>query len=259
VFIGIETPNVDSLRQAKKLQNTKRSINERIERFVEHGIVVLGGMVVGFDSDELDIFRRQYDFAMSTPIPIFTAVALYAHLSTPLYARLKNENRLVPGSEEMPYFPWNINIIPQRMTREQLEQGLRWLVNKLYEPRSFTRRVQRLARTLPRRRSPGRVARRSGSGPARPIERECAALLLKLPRLGLAEAWMAARLIVLVFSRPQLTRTIVAQVLTYLQFRHLLDRGGFWQPDLAGFDSPPFEERGPLTSAGHGDVDRRAA
>jgi radical SAM superfamily enzyme YgiQ (UPF0313 family) len=240
VFIGIETPNMNSLREAKKFQNTRRSVNERIERFVEHGIVVMGGMVVGFDSDGPDIFRRQYEFAMSTPVPLFTAVALFAHSSTPLHARLEKEGRVVPGSEEMPYFPWNINIVPKGMTREELRDGLRWLINKLYDPRAFTKRVERLVRTLPRRGGSRGARAVSLGGTVRPVERECAALLLKLPRLGLAELRMALRLVALALRHPRLARVAMGQVLPYMQIRYLLDLGGFWEPELARLDDPPL-------------------
>jgi hypothetical protein len=238
VFIGIESPNLESLREAKKFHNTRKSINERIQRIVEHGIVVMGGMVVGFDSDGLDIFRRQYEFAMSTPVPLFTPVALFAHVSTPLYARLRKEGRLVPDSEEMPYFPWNINILPRGMNREQLRDGLHWLINKLYEPRAFTKRVQSLTAALSKHELTPDCAKTPRPGPVRPIERECATLLLKLPRLGLAEAWMTVRLAAMIIAHPRLARTVVEQVLVYMQFRYLIDRGGFWQPGLAKLDEP---------------------
>jgi len=168
-------------------------------------------------------------------------VALFAHLSTPLYARLREEDRLVPNSEEMPYFPWNINIVPRGMTRDQLRDGLQWLINKLYDPRAFMKRVQALTKTLSKRGSTAGCSRKPRPVPVRPIERECAALLRKLPRLGLAESWMAIRLAALMVAHPRLARTIVGQVLAYMQFRYLIDRGGLWQPDLAGLDEPRFQ------------------
>jgi Radical SAM superfamily len=64
VFIGIETPNEVSLREAKKRQNLKRNLLDEIQRIVNYGISVDCGMIVGFDNDEVDIFRRQYEFAM---------------------------------------------------------------------------------------------------------------------------------------------------------------------------------------------------
>ena len=72
VFIGIEIPNEVSLREAKKRQNLKRNLLDEIQRIVNYGISVDCGMIVGFDNDEVDIFRRQYEFAMATAVPIFS-------------------------------------------------------------------------------------------------------------------------------------------------------------------------------------------
>ena len=58
VFIGIETPNEASLNETKKRQNTKVDLAAQIQRFFDHGIYVVGGMIVGFDNDGLDIFKR---------------------------------------------------------------------------------------------------------------------------------------------------------------------------------------------------------
>jgi radical SAM superfamily enzyme YgiQ (UPF0313 family) len=84
VFIGIETPNEVSLREAKKRQNLKRNLLDEIQRIVNYGISVDCGMIVGFDNDEVDIFRRQYEFAMATAVPIFSLGALVAPAATPL-------------------------------------------------------------------------------------------------------------------------------------------------------------------------------
>ncbi len=71
VFIGIETPNEESLRETKKRQNLKIDLLDQAQCFLDHGIGVTAGMIVGFDADGPDIFDRQYEFAMSSPIPIF--------------------------------------------------------------------------------------------------------------------------------------------------------------------------------------------
>ena len=60
VFIGIETPNEDSLRETKKHQNVRPSAGtllERVHRVQRHGIDVWCGMIVGFDHDDQSIFE----------------------------------------------------------------------------------------------------------------------------------------------------------------------------------------------------------
>ena len=87
-----------------------------------------------------EIFRAQYDFAMSTPVPSYSVNALMAPPSTPLHRRTQREGRLVtdvPG----PVTPWWTNLQPRQMTRQQLQDGIRWLVNRLYRPVAFEARM----------------------------------------------------------------------------------------------------------------------
>jgi hypothetical protein len=93
----------------------------------------------------------------------------------------------------------------------------------------------------------------------RPIEKECLGLLRRLPKLGLGEVLMATRLLAEVLARPHVARTVVAQVMAYLQLRYLLDRGGFWQPELAKLSGPRFARCKPSTEAALELVDRSAA
>src|SRR5215813_15139027 len=141
VFIGIETPNEDSLYETKKRQNTKVDLIQQVQRFFDHGISVTGGMIVGFDADGLDIFRRQYEFAMASAIPIFSLGALVAPEATPLHNRMKKLGRLEEEGSETPGTPWSTNIIPNHMTRDQLLAGIQWLYNNLYHPDALTERV----------------------------------------------------------------------------------------------------------------------
>src|SRR5213076_1314976 len=134
VFIGIETPNEASLREAKKRQNLKKNMLDEIQRFVDFGISVDCGMIVGFDGDDMGIFSRQYEFAMATAVPIFSLGTLVAPAATPLHARLSKEGRLDETGSEIAAGPWNTNIIPKLMTREQLFEGVKWLCNSLYRP-----------------------------------------------------------------------------------------------------------------------------
>ncbi len=238
VFIGIETPNEDSLREAGKRQNLKRSIVRQVERFIESGIVVLGGMIVGFDSDGPDIFKRQYEFAMSLPVPVFTAGALFAPETTPLYARLHREGRIRYGGTDFSCQPWNTNIIPRQMTRGELTVGLKWLCNNLYSPRAFEKRVRRLVDMLGKTAQVRRPSRPSQREPLRRVEKECLVVLKKLPLLGLAEAGLTLRMIGLILRKPRAAATIIYHLFFYLQIRHLFKRGQFWAPSLASREQP---------------------
>jgi radical SAM superfamily enzyme YgiQ (UPF0313 family) len=101
VYVGIETPNEESLRETKKRQNVGVDLLAQARRFVEHGISVTAGMIIGFDHDGPDIFARQLEFAMASPIPVFSVGALVAPAATPLHARMKAMGRLVPDRAEL--------------------------------------------------------------------------------------------------------------------------------------------------------------
>ena len=190
VFIGIETPNEVSLREAKKRQNLKRNLLDEIQRIVNYGISVDCGMIVGFDNDEVDIFRRQYEFAMATAVPIFSLGALVAPAATPLHARLAKAGRLVEDGAEIAATPWSTNVIPAKMTRQELVEGIRWLCNSIYHPAALNSGCRssstlRAARAFPcsrgrKRKLPSRApsaptapACCSGSGTSGPTKKKC--------------------------------------------------------------------------------------
>lgn len=228
VFVGIETPNTDSLKEVGKNHNVKVDMRERVATFNRHGISVIGGMIVGFDSDTRDIFRQQYEFAMSLPIPVFTAATLFAPETTPLYRRLAAEGRVQGGSSDYPCRPWVTNVTPLQMSKEELAQGLVWLLNRLYEPRAFATRLLHLMDNLGANPS---ASRRSPLWKMRPLERKCLGLLRRIPGLGFAETRMLARVLLKMCRRPATVPCVISYLLSYLQIRHMFDRGGIWRPE----------------------------
>ena len=89
VFLGIETPVEASLKEAHKLQNTQRSLLESVRCIQQHGIEVMAGFIVGFDSDPEDVFDRQVEFIEESAIPIAMVGLLQALPGTQLYRRLE--------------------------------------------------------------------------------------------------------------------------------------------------------------------------
>lgn len=235
VFIGIETPNEASLRETHKRQNVGVDLVGQVQRFLDHGISVTGGMIVGFDHDGPDIFDRQYRFAMSTPIPIFTLGALVAPAATPLYARMRDGGRLVvEGSETQGV--WNTNIRPLLMTREEQLAGLRWLGNNLYSPESFGRRVT----TMIERLGPQRGPFRTGYKPHKPrqVEAEALGVIRQLIRRGPAERRMWKEIAEALAEKPDAGPMAMTSLFSYAQVRCLYDVDGYWDPSLAA--EPPL-------------------
>jgi radical SAM superfamily enzyme YgiQ (UPF0313 family) len=232
VFIGIETPNQDSLAISGKRQNLRDNLTAQIEEFVKNGIAVDGGMIVGFDGDRPDIFRIQYEFASSTPVPIFTLGALVAPAATRLHDRLSKEKRLIEGGAELAEVaasPWSTNIEPLHMTRDELFRGIRWLCNALYRPEAFGQRVHRMIDLFGTNHQPDFVP----SKPTRNVQVECLDVISKVRRLGHAETAMVNSIMPRLRDFPNLAASVIVSLTRYAQIRYMYSQSQFWVDDLS--------------------------
>jgi radical SAM superfamily enzyme YgiQ (UPF0313 family) len=145
VFLGIETPSVESLIGAKKPVNAKLDLLDSVRRIQAHGIEVSGGFIVGFDEDTEDIFDRQIEFIRESGIPIAMVGILTALEGTDLYDRLRREGRLLGGSYGNNTHGFEANFVT-RMPAERLANGYRRVMHTLYDPTlsNFFDRCRRL-------------------------------------------------------------------------------------------------------------------
>ncbi len=231
VFIGIETPNEESLRESKKRQNVGINLVDQVGIFLEHGISVTGGMIVGFDHDGLDIFQRQLDFAMATPIPIFTLGALVAPAATPLFDRMKAEGRLLDDGPERTIGVWSTNIVPVNMTRETLFEGLQWLGNRLYDPENFGRRVIAMIDRMGPQLGPFQKGYRPHK--KRQVEAQASGVIRKVIGLGDAERQMWKRISEALAAKPEAGPAVMNSMFSYAQVRCLYDVDQYWDPEIA--------------------------
>jgi radical SAM superfamily enzyme YgiQ (UPF0313 family) len=142
VFIGIESPNEESLRETRKFQNVRAggTLLDRVHTIQRAGIEVWCGMILGFDHDGPSVFRMQREFLRAARIPQAMVGMLSAIPKTPLHARLAREGRLDP--DDCPEF--GTNVIPAGMSRQELLAGYVDLMNELYEPEAFFERLEAL-------------------------------------------------------------------------------------------------------------------
>ena len=140
VFVGIETPDEHSLEECHKTQNRGRDLVESVKRLQRVGLQVMGGFIVGFDSDTESIFQRQIDFIQNSGIVTAMVGLLQAPYGTQLYQRLKEEGRLV-GRMSGDNVDGETNIIPSIDLR-RLKEGYRYILEKIYQPEPFYRRVR---------------------------------------------------------------------------------------------------------------------
>jgi hypothetical protein len=227
MFIGIETPNEASLRETKKTQNLRGGLLESIDVIVGNGIAIRGGMIVGFDSDGPDIFGRMEEFAMATPIPIYNLGSLVAPAATQLFDRLTREGRLIAGGAEAGATPFDTNIVPRQMSREELLGGIRRLAVALYRPQAFLHRLRLFvdrfaARRRPRQRPSQAIALE------RRVGRDAARLVKNLRALGPAEEAMCRTVFRTLLRDPATNTAIMEALLAYTQVRHLYARTLGW-------------------------------
>jgi radical SAM superfamily enzyme YgiQ (UPF0313 family) len=144
VFVGIETPNEDSLEECSKNQNKGRDLVESIKLLQRAGLQVQGGFIVGFDNDPLSIFQQQVDFIQKSGIVTAMVGMLQAPPGTGLYKRLLKEGRL---TNEMSgdNVDGSTNIIP-KMGLQPLRDGYRRLLNQIYTPQLYYARVMTFLR-----------------------------------------------------------------------------------------------------------------
>jgi len=140
VFIGIETPEEASLTECNKRQNRSRDLIADVKRIQRAGLEVQGGFIVGFDNDPPAIFQRQIDFIQKSGIVTAMVGLLQAVPGTKLHARLEAQGRLL-GEPTGDNVDGTMNFIP-RMNRETLRDGYRRLMDHLYAPGPYYRRIR---------------------------------------------------------------------------------------------------------------------
>ena len=145
VFVGIESPNEDALRETKKIQNlTDRSGTalEKVHRIQAAGLMVTCGMIVGFDSDDASVFAAQREFISESRIALAMINVLAAIPQTPLFKRLQKDGRLADFTEITTHSTAvATNVIPLRMTQQALFDGYFQLMRALYGADAFFARM----------------------------------------------------------------------------------------------------------------------
>ena len=139
VFVGIETPDEAGLADCKKYQNKNRDLISSVKKMQQSGLQVMGGFIVGFDTDTVSIFKRQIDFIQRSGIVTAMVGLLQAPAGTELFHRLKSEGRIVSGMSG-DNADGSTNIIP-KMDMQELISGYRQILAEIYSPRLFYERV----------------------------------------------------------------------------------------------------------------------
>lgn len=140
VFVGIETPETHGLEECNKVQNINRNLIDSVKRIQQAGMEVLGGFIIGFDSDTPSIFQQQIDFIQNSGIISAMIGLLNAPTKSQLYKRMKTEGRILEK--------WTgdntsnvMNFIP-KMKKKDLEFGFTEVIKGVYGGEPFYKRVR---------------------------------------------------------------------------------------------------------------------
>jgi radical SAM superfamily enzyme YgiQ (UPF0313 family) len=141
VFVGIESPNEDSLFECGKSPNKNRDLVKSVKIIHGHGLQVHGGFIVGFDNDPVSIFEKLSAFIQESSIVTAMVGLLNAPRGTKLYKRLMKEGRLrhsISGDNT----DFTINFEP-KMNHETLISGYKHILKTIYAPKQYYARVKR--------------------------------------------------------------------------------------------------------------------
>jgi radical SAM superfamily enzyme YgiQ (UPF0313 family) len=185
IFVGIESPDTDTLVLMRKKQNTRRSLQESIYKIYEAGIFVFAGFIVGFDSEKGDTAEGIIECIEDTAIPVCIVGLLYALPATQLGRRLLREGRLFSGydgpspQDEGDQCTAGLNFATKRPRRDVLAD-YRAVLAAIYDPAAYFGRVRRVGRMLRRGKRRFRAPRKYALRDLRAFVR----LVWRLPNAG---------------------------------------------------------------------------
>ena len=139
-FVGIETPDEDSLQECNKAQNKNRDLLHSVKKIQNAGLQVSGGFIVGFDTDTPSVFQKQIDFIQQSGIVSAMVGLLNAPKNTVLYKRLKAENRLTNESSGN-NTDSSMNFVP-KMDSSELLQGYKKIIQNIYSAKPYYKRIR---------------------------------------------------------------------------------------------------------------------
>ncbi len=160
VFVGIESPDPETLRLMRKKQNTRRNIAESIHKIYSYGMFVNAGFILGFDSESVSVADAMVDLIEDAAIPLCIVGLLYALPGTQLTRRLAKEGRLhanhdvfSPGDQ----CTHGINFDPVRPMRDIL-LDYKSILSRVFDPVVYAKRLDRLISMLDRSGRPNKLA-----------------------------------------------------------------------------------------------------
>lgn len=141
VFIGIETPSQESLKECAKLQNVKTNPLKAVQTIMNYGMAVMIGVIVGFDADadRQDIFADHIEYIRELATPAAMVGLLSVLPKTDLEERLRREGRLLERTRGEN--AGQLTFIPT-IPADKLIAGYHRVLRNIYSPQVYYQRVE---------------------------------------------------------------------------------------------------------------------
>jgi radical SAM superfamily enzyme YgiQ (UPF0313 family) len=218
IFVGIESPDTETLVHTQKRQNTRRSIAESIHKIYHAGIFVNAGFIVGFDTEKASIADAMAECVEDTAIPACMIGLLYALPNTQLTRRLTTEGRLAANSErvgsddETDQCTAGLNFETLRPRRDVL-RDYKQVLEQIYTPAAYFARTRRVGKELD-------CSERRTRWPLRHMARDVRTFLRMIWRMGIRGGdmrWEFWKTLAHCLTRnPMALRYVVSMLLLYL-------------------------------------------
>jgi radical SAM superfamily enzyme YgiQ (UPF0313 family) len=146
VFLGIETPESETLELTNKNQNLNKSVVDVVAKIMSYGIVCNGGFIIGFDSDSPEIGNNMIACIQNSGICMAMLGQLYALPNTQLTRRLEAEGRLFHNSSkslrdfDVDQATSGLNFVT-KMPRIQIIDNYVRVIEHIYNPSNYYKRV----------------------------------------------------------------------------------------------------------------------
>ncbi|NIS72537.1 MAG: radical SAM protein, partial [Proteobacteria bacterium] len=140
LFLGLESLSSQNLRAARKSFNKVNEYEDSLKKIHDHGIMVLAGLIFGFDHDDEGVFERTVRFCEKTKIEAPCFFILTPLPGTPFYDRMKAEGRILHKSWKK-YTGAEVVFRPKLMAEETLQNGFNWASRETYSFRSIIKRL----------------------------------------------------------------------------------------------------------------------
>jgi radical SAM superfamily enzyme YgiQ (UPF0313 family) len=148
VFVGFESLSDDNLAEARKKTPQTSDYARRVSIFHDCGIQVNGSFVLGFDHDRKDVFAHTAEWVEENRLECATFHILTPYPATPLFRQMDSEGRLLHRDWSR-YDTSHAVFRPRHMSPEELEQGYRWIYQRLFSHESIWCRRPEDLRAVP--------------------------------------------------------------------------------------------------------------